>query len=899
MLKVDYSVKVYVGGSVDLPAIFLESGVCTWDNTTGILADKWWGSLTNSVDISYGGNYEAYSPTTVNINASSMVETTLKNSGLSLINSRIEILETSSFGTRIEKRGVITGLPAVGNEVSIQVSHVVNQYSTNLTKRFGGDYAYMVYGDSVNNIPVSVDVGEVYDEGLINDTYYPAFVVLSINKEAMSVRSAYTIDQVSQADLLMYVQGEKLALDGNRAFIAYGTDSVSVVNIAGKEYATMVVGINPLNEKEDSETPYYFAGDVITLYHVDDTLILLPDGATLDNLSFVSDGSKSQFPSYIDYLSQNGNEVAVLDADDSGGLFVSSSMDTRWSGEDEIESMASAWPLTYVSDGVGYYANPAVTVGVKAGTMVDGDLIPWRGAGGVAYGNVYFEAESSSSAGYFTASAVSSYDLGVVKKYDTVYISGNVVLDNIVTVVDNPVHVITVMMNVSVNTILENYFLNISTKSVPLEDWDETFPTGRVPVLSNLFPFDVKDNTQNLNFRWENDSITGKLGREIDILSSLSLTEVELRNPITLVIECSVGGVASSPTSLPHGFDVIENSINVFTDVALKYTDLVADNVTGATGATDIQTAYIDACSRQNLSSLGITAPDEGWGITIPAAGASTAVNTAEILANAPLVELIYKSDETGTKNVKYDLLKYGYGIGYIDSSGLENWRSILDMYNSGGALIEFYDIVGKPSIKDFDSNKIFSDISVNTSTGTINIRNTEQESYDDPYVDGVDDPIEKKALWKSGSVLYRKFNVKNEYPRKLSDCTNITDPITYIKNQYAIAGARSNISGTDVVVTLYKRYTLGVTVSTKFAIENALWIGEKITFSSPHIASLHTGIITGVNRNLDAGNVTITAEMVGGVIATIEEYVIIESGTRDTNIIESGDRETTYVEVI
>ncbi|MCP4338143.1 MAG: hypothetical protein GY799_04495, partial [Desulfobulbaceae bacterium] len=150
MLKVTYEVKVWVGGTDDIPAIGLSGGVCTWSREVGILSDEWWGGISSTVDISSSGNYETYSPTSVNIMKSKIVEKTLNNYGLTLTGKRLEIHEITST-TRILYRGIIDKMAYSGNnEVKISVSHLVNKYNTNLTNKVGKDYTYLVYGNDVD-----------------------------------------------------------------------------------------------------------------------------------------------------------------------------------------------------------------------------------------------------------------------------------------------------------------------------------------------------------------------------------------------------------------------------------------------------------------------------------------------------------------------------------------------------------------------------------------------------------------------------------------------------------------------------------------------------------------------------------------------------------------------------
>ena len=336
--------------------------------------------------------------------------------------------------------------------------------------------------------------------------------------------------------------------------------------------------------------------------------------------------------------------------------------------------------------------------------------------------------------------------------------------------------------------------------------------------------------------------------------------------------------------------------INVFSEESFDIDKLYADNVSGKDGVSTIAEMYVDVCSRQNLTTLGIATPSTGWGLSVPNESVDVAVNTSEILANASGEQIKYKTDSTSSKAVKTDLLRYGFGMGYIDKSGLESWSSVLSMYDSDGVNITAYDVIGDPSVTGFNSNRVYCDIGITTHKGNFTISNTEQDpiDYDGSYVSGFDSGS-AKSLWLLGNVLYKKYAVKNEYLKTLSEVDAIVDEVSYIKNQYAIAGAV--LVGDSAV--LYERYTLRFGLSTEFVISNDMWKGSKIVFTYPHTASLHTGVITGLSKSISDEVYTITAEMVGGILESTEVFQIVESGSQVDNIIESGTQTDNYIEAV
>jgi len=217
-------------------------------------------------------------------------------------------------------------------------------------------------------------------------------------------------------------------------------------------------------------------------------------------------------------------------------------------------------------------------------------------------------------------------------------------------------------------------------------------------------------------------------------------------------------------------------------------------------------------------------------------------------------------------------------------------------MYNDGGVNITAYGVIGKPSVVGFNSNRVYCDIGITTHEGNFTITNTEQEtaSYDTSFTSGFDSGVGKN-LWMLGNILYKKYAVKNEYLKNMADADAIVDEETYIKNQYAIAGAVSVSDG----ATLYERYTLKIKLPTEFVIANDMWKGGNIVFTFPHIASLHTGIITGFGKDIGKEVYSVTAEMVGEVLDSTEVFTIIESGSQPDNIIESGSQVNNYIEAV
>ena len=899
MLKVDYTVNVYVGGNVDIPEINLVSGVCSWDNESGILDNKWWSTLASSVDISYSGNYEVHSPTTIKIIKVALVETTLKNNGLSLVGKRIEIVESTIHGDRILKRGIIGELPVTGNTVEISVSHVTNKYNSNLTSRFGDEYGYLVYGDNVSNIPLSIDeTNAVTTTGVVGNNYYPAFIAFSNGNDNIVARSVYPTDVVSNDDMREFIsRSNNFILSGTNELTASSSEVyVFTVTIDGIDYSAVVFLLIPMNRKDENGEWYLPYGSTIVVRFTDYAKVYTPQGIipSPDNVTYENNGVQLPFPSYIDSLFYYDDRIEILDSDDSGLSFVNPSR-CRLATVDEIQSLNGG--IFGGDDGYAVtFSNSSYNT--MSSTITNADNIAYRGEGDRCVIEGYYENKSIGESLTRPVFMV-AYEIQNPDNYENLYITGDISLSAFESYPSypavsyfRPIKNITVSM--WVRTILGDAV--VITESVNISNID-SFPTPD-PIHSYIFPPTAGVSTSNVNFRITNDGRFLHLGNDIDLLSFVTLQEVEIKNPITVFYSVSFPHATTNDDEIFWWRHTVEIAMNVHTKVDYSLSDLKVQNASNSDGITDIATAYIDVCSKQNLTTLGVSTPSKGWGLELPTDDISVAVNTVDILAKAPYTQLTYSSNSTGTKNTKYNLLKYGFGIGYIDDGGLENWADISKMYDAGGVAIAPFNVVGEPSVRSYDGNKVFCDIGVKSSSGNITVKNTEQDVFNSDYVTGIvgDDA---KLLWFAGNLLYNKFQVKNEYNTNLSDCTNIVDAVGYISNQYILQGAVGGIVNGSPVVMLYDRYTISFTVSTEFAISSGLWIGSNISFTFPHIANGDTGIITGMIRNIDSEVVSITAEMVGDVISSNEENVIIESGDREDNIIESGDRETNYVETV
>lgn len=893
MIKVDYVVKLYIGGNTDIGSVFLSGGVCQWSISTGILEDNWWGNISSNVDVSSSGNYESYSPTKIKIVKSKIVEKTLNNFGLTMIGKRVEILEVSST-TRIIYRGVVDKLTEYGNTTEINVSHLVNKYSANLTSMYGSKYSTLVYGVDVDNVELTTgSTGDGVTVGTLgSDKRYPYFRAshgtIFVDR-LWSITSLYDISIVSVSDLEEFLsQSKYFLLESQNSVIATIDRSVTTKEIDGKEYATVWADIQPYMYKTQNGENAILKDEIIAVKYVDFATVLYTNNSSvgMGNV-YNSDGVK--IPEYIDYIEYNENSVNIIDANSRGFSFIEPER-TRWANEEEMKAIFGEQYLSIGSDGVCFKHDQYGTIDSWDSSVTNGDNIGYRKSTGgdistatsTQTGRAF---ESGGGAAMWTNFAV-AYDIDNVSDYETLYASMQCYIDNV-----NGWIIGDIFSTVRVKTIRKTHDVSYSENLQVITEDGEDYK-----VDDFILPNEVARDNENSSFLFKSYGVTGRIWYSVDIMNGIPLEDYEKNNPMTVYYTVQLRHNTGITSAIPRTVDVTNMKVNVFSDVDFDLNDLYANNVTGKDGLFKISDIYNDVCKRQNFSCFGLPTPQQGWGIGDTTGDTGVAVNSTGILSTAPATEIKYKTDSTVTKDVKNDLLRFGCGIGFIDQNGLESWANLLSMYDSGGVNITAYDVIGVPSANGLNSNRVYCDIGITTNKGSFTISNTEQGAVDyrSEYADGFDSQTGKN-LWLLGNILHKRFQVKNEYPKKLSEVDAVVDEVEYIKNQYAIAGAVS-VDGNAV---LYDRYTLKINLPTEFVIANDIWKGSKILFSFPNIASGHTGVITGIGKDISDEIYTIAAEMVGGIIDSTETYEIIESGSQIDNIVESGSQETNYIEVV
>lgn len=927
MKKIDYYVKVYTGLTDTISSIGMVAGVCTWTSYSGILTRDWCDSISQSVDISVSGNYSRYTDVIIRIVKSAIVETTLVNYGGTLNNCRCEIYETDGIDDYMLWRGVISSISEYENTTEIRVSHVANYYSTNITNRIGDKYTNVVFGESLDYVPLAYVEEEEISDVFIGDDLIPAFEVFSDVDDPYKITlwGVYGIDVVSQADLTTFLNSiypRKILVTGSKGSLVCEIDMNTISNGSidrdGTTYLEAIFSAIPIPcNLRDENGELLFAsgarGDIGVVSVSKQVTLYNPRGSNLsfDGLYYKDGKYYRKFPSYVDSRVDTTDTITLLDSDDTGYSYVEpvgtggivkgknlinkidpdfGGMTNRVSGDSEIIVLSSE----------------AITISNLSITANNTNYNSRDNVGSQANVDFYFDITSAPN--YMDKLQIIIGFKNTVKfKRSTIpasmYYTGDVRMTRAASpfydTIDRTVYSkLCLTEDTSLNrypfTVGDNVYLQSIVSNVKFSEM--RFPSSNV------------GNSSNVRFRYKNEGSQGLYGRSVELLSVIE-NEFEKTVPIDIysyvMIVFDSNGYNTQEDGItsifvgPYSFNVMANC-NIVEELGYSTDEIYIKGADGlqtidSVVADDTKKAYLSVLNLQNYESAGIAIPSSGWGIEYPSGDLSGVVDSS---APIPEIPLQWTTDETNSTDLKYELLKMTNGIGTLDSNGKETFNPI-DLY-AGGTAFDKTKIVGKPTVRQIDPTRVYSDIGVTYANGQIVIKNTEQQIPPSDYVTGVTSTSQAVMLWFAGNTVYKKYGIKNEYPKKLADIQGIkneSDAITYIRNQYILAGCQ--FDDANEVVYLRKRYTVTFDTSAEYTFGSGLELGSPITLSYPNIATSETGIITGISIQPDSAIVTIEAEMVGDILEKSNVFDIVESGTRDDDIIESGTRTRNYVEAI
>ena len=788
MIKKDYIVRIYTGSTLDDAEIGMLSGVIEW-KTDGsgfsAMSEDWLTSVRESVDITMSGNEQKYTNIDINIRKSANVETRLNNNGLSLNGKLIEIYETGDGVTEyLFRRGVIISIPEEGNNVQLNVSHLSNYYSSFLSKRVGDSYAPMVYGDSVR-VKMVKDEGQKNINTVIGDGLFPKFVVMNQDKTVIEMRSVYPESIVSSSDIADFQSTYDYFIVEAENSIAVSTGTYTPIEyIEGTEtYWGLRLVILPMNIKDEVGNTYIVDGSTVTLRAVEYDVFYSPYGSDVafDTLQYEAGGFFYDFPSYLDSRidDSSAGTVSILDADNIGESFIPPLEEKGFALSSDGQYWESAIEgYRYVGNGVWTNYDTVVSGSLTFSTgLADRDNIDTP---------MTLNQSLKNDNGNLKTNLV-RYATRYSVKFDPSNIPTAIYITqrSDFTATETPTGIAPVAVSYIIVSIEQTVI--IASPSVERK-------------LDNLFPDVVEFDNSGLNtkYRWLNDYDV--LGKDINILSGGDFEDYELAAGLTIYtlydVTTSQDGIASELdlTVEMKQFLVRPTTYNT-SNVYITTNGRVSSS--GGT-VSDTREAYLNTLELQDYSRVGISVPSDGWGLGYPSEDLSGVIDYS---LKMPVYELQYNSSKQGSKDIKYDMLKYTSTIGYIDNHGRESTSNVLDMYTDGGLLFNKFRINGRPAISNIDTTRIYCEIGVTYANGKIVITNVEQDFYDDSkgWVTGISDSSTRRLLWTAGHLLYKRYGIKNEYPQKLADVSGIKnefDAIRHIQNQYALSGVQFVLTG-------------------------------------------------------------------------------------------------------
>ena len=874
MIKLDYIVKVYTGVADNLPLLGNVSGVATWstaDQSLGILSDSFFRDVQSKVDISIGGNYSQYTDLKINIVRSALVETTLKNYDTTLIGKRIELSETNGVKTRMLYRGVIRQLSAEENETELTCSHLANSYAVDMTKSIGKEKLPLVFGQSVKNVKLITQELDKLDGTVIGDGLFPTFVVIApAEPYSLEIRSVYDTSVVTQQVLLDWMVSApfnnlKISGNGNTLLAKITNFTITQYGVdVGYTCNGFTCNLVPMNMVDGDGTPFFNVDSEVTVEYVTYPNIYFPTGVpvSIKNVVYEDGGNFYPLPTYLDSYSIGNGSIQIPDADNIGLEWVKPFSVNAFAVVNgrvtPIPEGATTFPMygsnvTFTAAGIEDYKNgEQSTIEVQSSTLISSTV------------NI--------QCGYDYVLKISARDVPE-NLYDTMYADVEQLAPNSIEV----------YLGIVKSIITQN-----SPSPIIIQDNNTSVGGAYNPriVYQAMLPEEASSNGQNFAFRWANNGFGYGLTR--DLYETITtdwqkVSRIIVRTTFTInktAVATGVEVTASQKIARNREYDIS----NLFLSSVEGIKDISNSVI------TDTATAYKTALNKQNYETAGIAIPSGGWGLAFPIDSIADVIDPA---ISPTAIPLSWQTQETNTKDVKLEMLRYTAGIGFIDILGRESWRSAVS--TGTGIMFTPHEIKGKPRVEIIDSRKVYPEIGITYGNGSINITNTEKEIYSTSYVTGVTDADTARDLWYAGRLIYKRYRTKNDLPKKYADVSGIineSDAVDYIKNMYRLNGILFN--GT---VILSEKYECTFATSEEYIFTNDLQLGDKITLVYPNVAEDgNNGIITGISHGKD-GESAIVAMMTGSVLETVESFDIIETGSQADSIIESGSQANNYYE--
>jgi hypothetical protein len=800
----------------------------------------------------------------------------------------VDIIETKEGLDWVMIRGVCKKPVTIGNEVKIGVSHTSNYYSTQMTPRIGDEYRQLVFGESVDRVPLIYESGEVEEPTIVGDGYIPAIEV-SDEFDSVSVWTIgkYDLDTVSAEEWeesVFTIGDTYLCTGGSKDLILAptGNDRITIIN--GKLRYWMQYFIIPMNLRNGDFTNVLEIGSTVVLQKINSSKYYPPYGTeiSLDLLQYEDSEKFYKFPSYVDSLEIVDDHIDILDSDNSGDAFRAPTS-AGYAPEYVPIEVFDPVNLEYRGSGIWagqYYKNHGIigdgnfadrNIDDSVDIIVSWNTIPQGSfANAVSIMQYSYRPEIGTIPSELFITLKESYDFSVSGGFPTN------------------------KFTIKVASVTDVYTIGSWNNNELSETW-----------IYNIFPKIVRFDADNYFYRWE--SVANKIGKSLGALVD-GMEEFERASGITVYI-ISTASIIDTGAPITNGSVTFSHKMFLAEPVSYDSTKLFYSGVSGKEDSvgspiTDTKSAYESTLQLQNYEINGITIPDEGWGLGYPVGSLDSVIGDT---SNIPVIPMQYSTNSVDTKNVKQLLLGYTFGIGKIDNNGKEAWTSALSFWNGGGYEFNKSKIKkdSKPIFSDISDNRIYPEIGVKYSNGNIAVSNVEEEIFNADYVTGVTDINEAEAIWTAGRLLYQYYGIKNKYPEKLGNITGIkneADAIQYIKNQYSLAG----ILFSEGVIALYRVYTCTFITPIEFwwdalvvsgVIDPNFGLGAELTLTYPHKATSDIGNIIQRSYNPISGEVSIQGKFVGEQLLISEDVIIIETGSQADNIVETGSQTNNYIE--
>ncbi|MCP4257242.1 MAG: hypothetical protein GY774_06905, partial [Planctomycetes bacterium] len=162
--------------------------------------------------------------------------------------------------------------------------------------------------------------------------------------------------------------------------------------------------------------------EVVVIKYTQPSTLNYPYGSEVGNSDIYLENG-NPLPFYIDSLEYGDDKVEILDADDTGFLYVKPQR-TRFANDYEMREIFGTDIITTGTDGVCIYSDVNTQVTDYTATSANGDNLAYRGVGDIP--TAYCSQTSGNigeDRGYLSTNFVGAYDIQDPEKYSTLNVS--------------------------------------------------------------------------------------------------------------------------------------------------------------------------------------------------------------------------------------------------------------------------------------------------------------------------------------------------------------------------------------------------------------------------------------------------------------------------------------------